>query len=288
MPAVSGSGKRSQRSIRKYLKTEYVLARYLSITFDDGLFTGALKALRVLDRFNLPACFYLVTDWVGSPECRIRDHCNVNRDHGSWNEWRRIARAGHDIGSHSVSHIDASGWWARLAPWRLRRELQDSHDIIFNEVGIKPASIAMPYGNSTRCSDAFVRRIYRACRLTSGQPIYNSLSSVDWWRLAAWEPGSEPPFAICRTIDEVPDNHWMILNFHSLDDEGWRPISSAAFEEVVIAIAEQRDLQVVTPAQVVGGFAAVRSVGASTGTEENRGLTGFGQAHDCRRHDSQF
>ena len=233
------------------------MQRYLSFTFDDGLFTGATKIRRLLESHGMRGCFYVVTGWVGSEGQRIRDPLNVGRDHGTWDAWREFHRAGHEIGSHSESHLDPTSRQARWLPWRLRHELQRSSDELQRQLGARPASLAMPYGVATRRSEAIARQTYRTCRLSSGRPCYNEMGQINWWRLAAWGPGSKVSApTICRAVDEIPDGQWLILNFHSLDDEGWMPISSAAFEELLGFVSRQPSVSVVTPSQMAAEFSS--------------------------------
>jgi peptidoglycan/xylan/chitin deacetylase (PgdA/CDA1 family) len=239
------------------------MQRYLSFTFDDGLFTGASKARRLLENYGLRACFYLVTGWVEPTSRRIRDPLNVGRKHGTWDDWREFDRAGHEIGSHTESHLDATSLVARYLPWRLRREFERSSDELHRQLGKRPASVAMPYAVATRRSDVIARQVYRTCRLSSGRPCYNDLVQLNWCRLASWGPGSTVlASAICRSIDEIPDGRWLILNFHSLDDEGWMPISAAAFKELLQFVSRQPSLRVVTPGEMADEFGQKAAIAA--------------------------
>jgi peptidoglycan/xylan/chitin deacetylase (PgdA/CDA1 family) len=229
--------------------------RYLSITFDDGLFGGAAKATTLLNRYDLRSCFYVVTGWVRPIRLTIRDPFNAGRDHGSWDDWREIQRMGHEVGSHTQSHFNATGRRARWLPGRLRRELRGSFEKLRQELAPGPLSIAMPWNAATPSSELLVKRFYRTCRLGTSQPSTNDLRHVHWWRLASWAPNSDVPVGnICRTIEELAEGHWLILQFHSLDDEGYMPISSGAFNELLAFISQQSDVRVTTPAEMAASF----------------------------------
>src|SRR5262245_44760551 len=102
--------------------------RFVTITFDDGLIEGARKAVTILREFELSATFYLVTGWIRHRQIPwIRDPWNKGHDHGSWSDWREIQACGHDLGSHTVTHINAGGRCARWLPPVLRWELKHSH-----------------------------------------------------------------------------------------------------------------------------------------------------------------
>jgi peptidoglycan/xylan/chitin deacetylase (PgdA/CDA1 family) len=103
----------------------------LYLTFDDGP-TAAMTdpILRVLDRFDARAtCFLVGAQAEDDPE-RVR----------------RIARAGHTVGSHTFTHPD---------PWRtsdaaLRDELARTTDLLQSLTGQAVRHLRPPYGRFTR------------------------------------------------------------------------------------------------------------------------------------------
>ena len=103
----------------------------LYLTFDDGP-TAAMTdpILRVLDRFDARAtCFLVGAQAEDNPE-RVR----------------RIARAGHTVGSHTFTHPD---------PWRtsdaaLRDELARTTDLLQSLTGQAVRHLRPPYGRFTR------------------------------------------------------------------------------------------------------------------------------------------
>ena len=103
----------------------------LYLTFDDGP-TAAMTdpILRVLDSFDARAtCFLVGAQAEDNPE-RVR----------------RIARAGHTVGSHTFTHPD---------PWRtsdaaLRDELARTTDLLQSLTGQAVRHLRPPYGRFTR------------------------------------------------------------------------------------------------------------------------------------------
>jgi peptidoglycan/xylan/chitin deacetylase (PgdA/CDA1 family) len=226
--------------------------RFVSITFDDGLLKGALRAVDILGQFGTKATFYLVTGWVRPNRQKIRDRWNSGRDHGSWHDWRRIEDLGHEIGSHTVSHINAVGKKARLLPVVLWRELQGSFADLKEHLGKPPVSIAMPFNTSTPTSERLVKQIYEAARIGSQGGFDNDLAHINWYRLHSWAPHPEQSVEeIGCTITSIPPNHWIILAFHSLDDEGWRPISAEKLRAIMQFISEGDNLRAVTIREMV-------------------------------------
>jgi len=68
----------------------------VSLTFDDGLASQLRQAIPMLNEYGLPGTFY------------------VNPRGDNWQErlapWREVARAGHEIGNHSLTHPCSRGF----------------------------------------------------------------------------------------------------------------------------------------------------------------------------------
>jgi peptidoglycan/xylan/chitin deacetylase (PgdA/CDA1 family) len=110
----------------------------LSITFDDGMKSVLEQGAPILAEYNIPWSIFIVSDWSDGE--------------GSWPEgtflnWKdvdRLAAAGAEIGSHSVTHPDFS----TIEQSRIEDELGRSRDTIRSRIGIDPRSFAIPFGQS--------------------------------------------------------------------------------------------------------------------------------------------
>ncbi len=210
----------------------------VSITFDDGLYEGAQKAVSILSRHALPATFYIVTGWVEPVRARIRDVANQGRGHGTWDFWRDVAAAGHEVGSHTVSHFKAGGPKAALQPWRVAGELARSKADLKREIAQDDFTISMPWNAASPLSDFLVKRHYSACRLGGGGVVYNQRENFNPFALASWAPGPGHSWEDhLAAIDAIPEDGWLILGYHSLDGEGWEPITSEFFDRLCAHLA---------------------------------------------------
>ena len=88
----------------------------VSLTFDDGRESQLDRAIPALDERSLRATFYL---------CPATDQWMQRLD-----PWREVAKGGHEIGNHTVSHICSANFWGQ--PGGLEdRTLDDiEHDIL--------------------------------------------------------------------------------------------------------------------------------------------------------------
>ena len=232
--------------------------RYVSLTFDDGLLAGAHLAAELLAPFGGHASFFVVTGWIEPSTVTIRDACNIGRDHGTWDDWRSFAALGHEVGSHTRSHLKATSWRARLDPWRLRREVGDSYRDLERELGVAPVSIAMPYDVMTPQAQRAASSRYEAVRL--GHPVaqYHDVAQARWSCLHSYAPDPASPVSDAgRAIAAIPQDHWLILQFHSLAEEGFRPLPPAAFTRILETIA-QEGVRLVTLHEMVERYKASR------------------------------
>jgi len=112
--------------------------RDLAITFDDGLRSVLTNAAPILAEYNAPWSLFVVSDWADGRHAWDSD---VMLD---WHEIERLAAAGADIGSHSVTHPN----FGALDPARIADEIGQSRQTIAARTGISPTTFAIPFGQS--------------------------------------------------------------------------------------------------------------------------------------------
>jgi|GEM_PF-575939 len=227
--------------------------RLVSITFDDGFEGAANTAIPILARRGFSATFYLVTGWVEPARARVAERYNVGRSHGSWDFWRNVSALGHEVGSHSFSHLNARGKKAALFPWLVGRDVATSLDDLKRNVPASGYTISMPWNAATPVSETAVLRSFSGCRLGSGKVAYNDLANLSPHRLHSWAPSSTPTWQeFTSAIDGIPPNGWLILQFHSFEGEGWESTPVELFARICDYISE-RGIEVRTVREVVHG-----------------------------------
>jgi peptidoglycan/xylan/chitin deacetylase (PgdA/CDA1 family) len=109
------------------------------ITFDDGFDCLYEHAFPQLQRLGMKATFFAVFDWLGR-----KSSWDVfgNREHFSREHLREISRAGHEIGSHTLSHPNLTF----LDERRLRHELAGSKAALEDLLGAPVLSLSFPFG----------------------------------------------------------------------------------------------------------------------------------------------
>jgi len=116
--------------------------RTLAITFDD-CYRDNLAAARVLAEYQLPACFFIPTGYVGTDLQFAWDRSLKKLDNLTWDEVRAMASLGHEIGSHTVTHPDM----ARVPEEQARFELVESKKTLEAQLGRPVRWFAYPFGD---------------------------------------------------------------------------------------------------------------------------------------------
>jgi peptidoglycan/xylan/chitin deacetylase (PgdA/CDA1 family) len=108
-----------------------------SLSFDDGLEDNHRVVLPILRELGVPATVYVTTgfigrqnEWIGRPSRYMTE-----------DELRELARAGLELGAHSVSHPDLSA----LGREACRREVEESVAAVAAIAGVPVRTFAYPF-----------------------------------------------------------------------------------------------------------------------------------------------
>ena len=151
--------------------------RSVALTFDDGpdpRWTPAI--LDVLAKHGVVATFFV----VGS---RVAAHPELARS---------IQRAGHELGTHTFTHVDVT----TLPWWQQRLQLSLTQTVMAGAVGTRPILFRPPYSSTL---DALDTQDVQAYRRIAGQGYLISLTDLDSedWR----RPGVDAIVANATPLD---------------------------------------------------------------------------------------
>lgn len=125
------------------------------ITFDDGFKDNYTVAYPLLYKYDLPATFFITTDFVG------------RKGYMSWEDLKELRDSEFEIGSHTVTHPRLS----ELPMSRVEEELKVSRNVLEDRLENKITLFAAPYGDSKSVNDEVINAIkkyYECCCLTQG------------------------------------------------------------------------------------------------------------------------
>jgi peptidoglycan/xylan/chitin deacetylase (PgdA/CDA1 family) len=131
---------------------------FVALTFDDG-YRDQLSIARYLAKRGIKATFFVIT---GLREFMGRELLRPS-------EIKEIASMGHEIGSHTVTHIDM----VRTPEDVLRRELMESKKYLSELLNNEVTSFAYPYGPHSETAARLARQVYRVVRTTYIGPAKN-------------------------------------------------------------------------------------------------------------------
>jgi peptidoglycan/xylan/chitin deacetylase (PgdA/CDA1 family) len=108
------------------------------VTMDDGFSSVLSVAAPVLRRYGIPAVAYVTTQAIGNPDAGK----GAGEPFLTWEQIMELNASSVTIGSHGHTHRSM----ARLGPEEVRREGQQSKELIEDRLGREVNSFAYPYG----------------------------------------------------------------------------------------------------------------------------------------------
>jgi peptidoglycan/xylan/chitin deacetylase (PgdA/CDA1 family) len=125
--------------------------RTVALTFDD-CYMDNLAAARVLADHGLPATFFITTGYVGTGRRFTWDEHLPPMPNLTWDQVRQMADLGHEIGSHTVNHVNLG----EVGPEEARYELARSREILEERVGRPVRYLAYPFGGPSNLRPEYV------------------------------------------------------------------------------------------------------------------------------------
>jgi hypothetical protein len=112
------------------------------VTLDDGFEDNIRGALPILDRYRIPATFFISSASVSEPSA---DEPPLFM---TWGQIKDLSDRGYGIGCHTASHRILS----RLMPAEIASEVQTSKEAIERRIGRPVVSFAYPHGKGGDCA----------------------------------------------------------------------------------------------------------------------------------------
>lgn len=227
------------KDLTKNVKVSVAMYRYdrrcaVSLTFDDGIQEDYTLIAPHLDRYGLKGTFCINGAFIGD----LDDHYAPRL---TWEQCRELDRHGHEIASHSWSHINEYDCTAEVA----RQEIAKNDSAIQKELGKRPLTYFFPFNAYT--SDALTAAMENrvACRLFQ-YPLGQRNNKVDWTKMTTWLQeqidgrrwGVTMTHGIYTAWDQW-EEPWLLWDFFRLLSEKADAVWTATFADVAAYITER-------------------------------------------------
>lgn len=174
----------------------------ITFVFDDGYERVYRNAVPLLDKYNLKGVFALPLD---GKKLEKNEHRTIR----PWQNWLDVKQRGHEIASHSVSHMNL----AKLDRASLDIELRQSRD------ALDAATLVYPGGGFNDLVANTAAKYYTAARTVIRG--FETLPPKNPWQLRSfnWRRTNYSPWkANLLALWAYLTNSWLIETFHMVDD----------------------------------------------------------------------
>jgi len=124
----------------------------MSVTFDDADASLVDVVIPILAERGISACCYTVPDYV---EKGVSWRSAVPRPIMSWNQLSDWLSAGHEVGSHTLTHASLDACQTN----RIRQETLWSQEELQQKLGVEIAHFAYPWGEHTSATRESLRSL---------------------------------------------------------------------------------------------------------------------------------
>ena len=228
----------------------------VSITFDDAYRSHVSRAMPLLEDYGFRGTFFLIVDKLFR-----RGKYTYHRPSAPISEWQAAAARGHEMASHTVSHVPLDTIEVR----QMRAELIDSKAVLDSLLLGEPVvSLAYPFSRTNAVVAAVASSIYQSGRggpPTDGSAVYNDPATIDLMSLKAFFP--------CSTIEQwhsavertIAGRGWLVEALHPIDEPGFCRVAAKDFAAHLHYLSQQRPALWVAPVRdVVGRIQQWRTV----------------------------
>ena len=135
---------------------------YISISSDDG-FKNNLSAVKILNKYDIKGCFFVNPDTIGLKDlskvesfCKTRLLCPPT-EFMDWNDIDFLIKNGHEIGSHTIGHINIAENNINM----VKDNIYKSHQILTEKIG-DVSHFAFPYGRFFQFNKEAFELVFKA------------------------------------------------------------------------------------------------------------------------------
>jgi peptidoglycan/xylan/chitin deacetylase (PgdA/CDA1 family) len=213
----------------------------VSLGYDDAMDSQLDNAVPALDRYGLKASFYLT---LGRDTVRTR-----------MGEWRAAAANGHELANHTLFHQcskrKAQREWValehdldRISVAQLVEQIRVGNTLLNALDGRIERTFTAPCGDLEAAGQSYLPAIHAdfvAIR-TGADGVPASMATLDPYAVSGVSPHGHSGAQLIAIARQAAARGTMVnFTFHGIGGE-WLPVSSAAHDELLRHLAENRDV----------------------------------------------
>jgi len=212
------------------------------LTYDDALAQQLDNALPVLDSLNLKATFYLSASFPGCSQ-RI-------------NDWRNVAREGHELGNHTLFHpctgntpgrewVNAEQDLSRYTVQRMVNEIRMTNTFLEALDGKKKRTFAYTCGDMKIGDSSFIvplKNEFVAARAVRSQ--MHKLPEIDLYNVDCYVVNGESAEQMISWVKQaVATNSLLVILFHGVNGGNALNVSLPAHSQLLHYLQQnQKDI----------------------------------------------
>jgi len=149
----------SLSDIVQRLESNQSVGGLLAITFDDGYEDNFSIAAPVLSNLELPATFFIASEFIGSSIVPWWDEpLDPSPKWMNWEQVQSLVSSGFEIGGHTSSHADLG----EISGEHATQEIEDGRKILEDHINVAVDLFAYPYGRPENITDDNRRLVEKA------------------------------------------------------------------------------------------------------------------------------
>ncbi len=234
------------------------ITHYLSFSFDDGFLKSFNRAAEIHEEYGLKGCFNVIAT-AHLPSFRQVGDYIIPDLMGSFNDWNRLVSKGHEVMPHTWEHLRLT----EIPLSQAKKNIDKCLDYFEQNLdGYNSANAVYNYAYNASNDELDAHTLQRVRTIRTGgwlviedDKIVNPIpTSPETNKLGCWADGP----GLCdnyiqETVNDFlkGDGGWLILNLHGFDDEGWGPVSTNYYDNLLKRLVEIKSLKVLPVGEVL-------------------------------------
>lgn len=197
----------------------------VSLTFDDGWVSAYTTVLPLLEWYEMPGTFYIISNVIGQ------------KGYLSKEQLLALHEKGNEIGAHSIDHSNL----ANLLPSLVEAQLSKPKRLLTNLIHVPVTDFAAPYGSVSPLVLQLLPKYYDSNR--SSFIGYNTKIGFNRYGLLVQHINNKTSEEEIKAQLKFAAAHryWLIYMYHQVDDSGLQwSTTPEAFEKQLQAIQESK------------------------------------------------